>query len=58
MQHLVQRFRDGRISVADFDEVPEGMWYKRFKGFSLVGEGDLPKSFLEPCMVHKGQEIK
>jgi len=67
MTHLVQRYRDGRISAADFDElkewlesdpeVPQGMWFKRFQRFSLVGEGDLPKSFLEPNMVHKGREV-
>jgi len=47
MDPLVQRYREGRISVADFvelkhwlesdPEVPPGMWYKRFKNFTLVG---------------------
>lgn len=68
MSHLVQRYRDGRISVSDFEElkawlesepiVPQGRWYKRFKRFSLAGEGELPKTFLEPGMTHKGQEVR
>ena len=58
MDHLALRFREGRISIADFDElhdwlasdpdVPHGKWYKRFRRFTLAGEGDLPKTFLEP----------
>ena len=61
MDHLALRFREGRILIADFDElhgwlasdpdvphVPHGKWYKRFRRFTLAGEGDLPKTFLEP----------
>ena len=68
MAHLALRFREGRISVADFDElhawlesepeVPPGMWYKRFKKFTLAGEGELPKTFLLPGMAAKGQEVQ
>jgi hypothetical protein len=68
MEHLVQRFRDGRISVADFDalqnwlstdpEVPHGEWYKRFPRFTLAGEGELPKTFLTPEMVPHGKEVR
>jgi hypothetical protein len=68
MEHLVQRFRDGRISVADFDElrdwlnsdpeVPQGEWYKRFPKFTLAGEGELPKTFLKPEMVPHGKEVR
>jgi hypothetical protein len=61
MDHLALRFREGRILIADFDElhgwlasdpdvphVPHGKWYKRFRRFTLAGEGELPKTFLEP----------
>jgi hypothetical protein len=68
LNHLLQRFRDGRIAVADFVElkhwlesepaVPEGPWFKRFQNFTLVGEGELPKTFLTPGMVAKGEEVK
>ena len=68
MKHLVDRFREGRISVADFDalrdwlasnpEVPDGQWYKRFPKFTLAGEGETPKTFLTPGMVPYGQEVK
>lgn len=67
MAHLVERFREGRISVSDFEalqdwlcsdpEVPRGMWYTRFPKFTLAGEGEFPKTFLTPGMVPKGQEV-
>lgn len=67
MGHLVQRYRDGRISVSDFEElkewlesepeVPAGMWYKRFAKFTLAGESELPKTFLTPEMHPKGEEV-
>ena len=68
MDHLLERFRDGRISVADFTElkhwlesdpdVPAGPWYKRFAKFTLVGEGEYPKSFLSKGMLARGEEAK
>jgi hypothetical protein len=68
MKHLVDRFREGRIAVADFDElrdwldsnpeVPHGMWYKRFPKFTLAGEGETPKTFLTSGMAPHGQEVK
>ena len=68
MDHLIERYRDGRVAIADFvelkhwletdPEVPAGMWYKRFKGFILAGEGEMPKTFLTPGMSPKGQEIE
>ena len=67
MKHLVDRFREGRISVDDFDalqdwlnsdpEVPPGKWYKRFPKFTLVGEGTVPKTFLTAGMVPHGTEV-
>ena len=68
MGHLIDRFREGRISVSDFDalqdwlnsdpEVPVGEWYKRFPKFFLVGEGEVPKTFLTTGMVPRGTEVK
>ncbi len=68
LDHLVERYRDGRISVIDFielkhwlesdPEVPAGMWYKRFKKFTLVGEGEMPKTFLTPGMAPKGRQVQ
>ncbi len=34
------------------------MWYKRFKHFTLAGEGELVKTFLEPGMAVKGKEAQ
>jgi hypothetical protein len=68
MDHLLERFRDGRISVDDFTElkrwlesdpdVPPGLWYKRFAKFTLVGKGEYPKTFLSRGMLPKGEEAK
>jgi hypothetical protein len=68
IDHLVQRFREGRISVAEFDQlqdwldsdpdVPHGMWYKRFPKFTLAGEGEMPKTFLTSGMAPKDQEVQ
>jgi hypothetical protein len=68
MKHLVDRFRDGRISVADFDalqdwlssnpDVPPGKWYKAFPNFILAGEGEVPKTFLTPGMAPHGTQVQ
>jgi hypothetical protein len=68
MKHLVDRFREGRISVADFDalrdwlnsnpDVPTGKRDKIFPRFTLVGEGEVPKTFLTPGMVPHGTEVQ
>ena len=67
MEHLVDRYRKGRISVADFEalqnwldcnpNVPTGKWYKRFPKFILAGEGEMHKTFLIPGMVPHGTEV-
>jgi hypothetical protein len=33
------------------------MWYRRFGKFTLVGEGELVKAFLEPGMAPKDQAV-
>ncbi len=63
----MQRFREGRISSADFLElkhwlesdpdVPQGKWFKRFKTGCLAGQGNLPSTFLAPGMAVEGEEI-
>jgi len=68
LDHLVQRFRDGRISSADFlelkhwlesdPEVPHGKWYKRFKTGFLAGKGALPSTFLALGMAVEGDEVE
>jgi hypothetical protein len=67
MDHLVQRFKEGRIAASDFLElkhwvesnpdVPDGDWFKRFKTGILVGHGDTATSFLSPGMVAHGTEV-
>lgn len=68
MKHLVDRFREGRISVSDFDalkdwldsdpDVPPGEWYKKFAKFTLAGECEVPKTFLASGMAPHGAEVK
>jgi hypothetical protein len=68
LDHLVKRYREGRISSSDFLElkhwlesdpdVPEGKWYKRFKSGILAGDGKRVSTFLEPGMTVKGEEIQ
>ena len=68
LNHLIQRFRDGRIQAADFvelkhwlesdPEVPSGRWYKRFTNFTLAGKGELPSTFLTPEMSAEGEEVE
>ena len=67
LDHLTQRFREGRISAADFLElkhwlesdptVPHGKWFKRFKTFTLAGKGEMPSTFLTPGMAIEGEEV-
>jgi hypothetical protein len=67
LHHLIERYRDGRVSFKDFaelkqwlesqPEVPPGKWFKRFNKFILAGEGELPKTFLTPGMAPSGDEV-
>jgi hypothetical protein len=38
-------------------EVPSGLWYKRFSGMTVCGEGELIKAFLLPGHAGKGHLI-
>ena len=68
LDHLVQRFREGRISSADFlelkhwlesdPEVPNGKWFKRFNSGVLSGHGEHPSTFLAPGMAVEGEEVE
>lgn len=66
-QHLMDRLRDRKISIADLNqlrlwveinpEVPEGDWFKDFGSFKLCGQGALAKTFLLAGQAAKGQEL-
>lgn len=68
LDHLVERFRDGRISSSDFLElkhwlesdpdVPDGKRFKRFKSGVLAGNGERPSTFLSPGMAVEGEEVQ
>jgi hypothetical protein len=68
LNHLIKRFREGRIQGSDFLElkhwlesdpdVPQGKWYKRFKTGTLAGTGETPLTFLAPGMAVEGKEIE
>jgi hypothetical protein len=38
-------------------DVPEGLWYKRFQGMTVCGEGELVKTFLLPGQHPKGTPV-
>jgi hypothetical protein len=66
-QHLMDRMRDRRISIADLNKlrvwveshplVPEGEWYKDFGSFKICGEGPYPKTFLLSGQPAKGESL-
>lgn len=68
LQHLLDRIHERRIharqleALADWlegePEVPEGLWYKRFSGMTVCGEGELIKTFLLPDQAPKGQRVR
>ena len=67
LNHLIGRFREGRIRESDFLElkhwlesdpdVPDGKWYKRFKTGTLAGKGEMPSTFLAPGMAVDSEEV-
>ena len=66
-QHLIERIQSRKIPASQLEllaawldtepEVPEGLWYKRFSGVAVCGEGDLVKTFLLPGQVAKGRRL-
>jgi hypothetical protein len=67
-QHLLDRIHDRHIETGQLEllarwldrepEVPEGLWFKRFSGMTVCGEGDLIKTFLLPGQKNlKGKEV-
>jgi hypothetical protein len=67
LKHLLERYREDRISSADFlalkhwlesdPDVPNGKWFKRFKSGTLAGTGSRPSTFLAPGMAAEGEEL-
>jgi len=66
-RHLLQRARERNISALQYTElsiwlatnptVPAGPWFKRFAAFTICGDGELVKTFLEPGQLPYGTEI-
>jgi hypothetical protein len=66
-QHLIERVQGRRIPAPQLEllakwldsepEVPEGMWYRRFSGMTVCGEGELIRTFLLPGQAPKGQRV-
>jgi hypothetical protein len=65
--HLTTRMQDRQIGIADLNQlrqwiqsepdVPEGEWFKDFGSFKICGRGSVPKTFLLPSQVAKGQAL-
>jgi len=66
-QHLLDRVQCRKIPASQLEqlarwldtgpEVPEGLWYKRFTGMTVCGEGELIKTFLLPGQAVKGERV-
>ena len=67
-QHLLDRIESRKIPASQLEllarwldgepEVPQGLWYKRFPGMIVCGEGELIKTFLLPGQAPKGQAVR
>jgi hypothetical protein len=67
LRHLILRARERQITMQDLGEfsdwlacapqVPVGKWFKRFRTFTLCGEGELIKTFLLPGQLPDGAEV-
>jgi len=66
-QHLLDRIQSRKIPASQLQqlaawldqepEVPDGLWYRRFSGMAVCGQGELIKTFLVPGQVPKGTRI-
>lgn len=66
-QHLLDRIPDRKIPASQLEqlakwldgepEVPDGLWYRRFSGMTVRGEGELIKTFLLPGQAPKGHRL-
>jgi len=67
LQHLLDRVQSRKIPASQLEqlakwldsepEVPERLWYKRFSGMTVCGEGELMKTLPLPGQTAKGQRI-
>jgi hypothetical protein len=67
LDHLLERARQRHISYEHLQllyrwlgldpTVPDGPWFKRFPSFTVCGEGELIKTFLEAGQLPFGEEV-
>lgn len=67
LNHLLDRIQERNISANQLGflaewldtepEVPLGLWFKRFSGMVVCGEGELVKTFLTVSQVPYGVEV-
>ena len=65
--HLLERIQERQIDASQLEllaewldgdpEVPEDLWYKRFPGMTVCGEGDLIRTLLLPGQAAKGKLV-
>jgi hypothetical protein len=66
-QHLLDRVQSRKIPASQLGmlakwldaepEVPKGLWYKRFSGMTVCGEGALIRTFLLTGQAPNGQRV-
>jgi len=67
LQHLLDRIQSRKIPASQLEllakwldgepDVPESMWFKRFTGMTVCGEGEFIKTFLLPGQAPKGKRV-
>jgi hypothetical protein len=65
--HLLDRIQSCKIPASQLEllakwldnepEVPAGLWYRRFSGMTVCGEGGLVKTFLLPGQAVRGKRV-
>lgn len=67
LRHLLDRVEQRRIDSRQLErlarwldgepDVPVGLWFKRFPGMTVCGDGDLIKTFLSPGQPPTGTRV-
>lgn len=67
LRHIYRRVMERKIPKQALEQVlywvesnptvPDGMWFKRFQGVTLAGNGELILTVLDPDMIAVGTEI-
>ena len=67
LQHLLDRVQSRKLPASQLEllakwldgepDAPEGLWYRRFSGMTVCGEGEWIKTILLPGQAPKGHRV-